>query len=233
MSSSNRMTKSEQGISNQPFFLCICLGYWILLVGCWTRGQCLAIHSCFLWQKRQIEAPMASRIPRALPLCGANFRLPDLAGKCFGTIFHGRDAHATKNVPTHFPKNSPNPLSRSGSLKLIGKNGEESETQGDGDLFRPSEKPDGARDITDPLVSENNVQQPTRRRLRQKFGRLEIPCWILDIQSLEKSDEPAKSRGPTETRPRGTVHPTQCQPQSNAICLALRTESRHCVWLNA
>jgi site-specific recombinase XerD len=29
---------------------------------------------------------------------------------------------------------------------------------------------------------------------------LEIPCWILDIQSLEKSDEPAKSRGPTEYR---------------------------------
>jgi hypothetical protein len=85
---------------------------------------------------------------------------------CYLGIFHGRDAHATKNVPTHFPKNSPNPLSRSGSLKLIGKNGEKNETQGDGDLFRPSEKPDGARDITDPLVSENNVQQPTRRRLR-------------------------------------------------------------------
>jgi len=54
------------------------------------------------------------------------------------------------------------------------------------------------------LVSENNVQKPTGRRLRlwrgtarnihyprqthKKFGRLEIPCWLLDIQTLEKPD---------------------------------------------
>jgi hypothetical protein len=54
-------------------------------------------------------------------------------------------------------------------------------------------------------TSQYNVQQPTSRRLRlwrgtqgtptpnnqrptTKFGRLEIPCWILDIQTLEKPD---------------------------------------------
>ncbi len=36
---------------------------------------------------------------------------------CYLKIFRGGAPHATKNVPTHFPKNSPNPLSRSGSLK--------------------------------------------------------------------------------------------------------------------
>jgi hypothetical protein len=34
---------------------------------------------------------------------------------CYLEIFHGRDAHATKNVPSHFPENSPICLSRSGS----------------------------------------------------------------------------------------------------------------------
>jgi hypothetical protein len=35
-------------------------------------------------------------------------------------VAHGRDAHATKNVPSHFPENSPICLSRSGSLMFYG-----------------------------------------------------------------------------------------------------------------
>jgi len=59
-------------------------------------------------------------------------RLPDLAGKWFGTVAprgtgilpvlqairHGRDAHATNNVPNHFPETTADSRSRSGNLTL-------------------------------------------------------------------------------------------------------------------
>jgi len=225
MSSSNRMTKSEQGISNQPFFLCICLGYWILLVGCWTRGQCLAIHSCFLWQKRQIEAPMASRIPRALPLCGANFRLPDLAGKCFGTLSN----YGTGTVP------APSPARQAGLARVISKyfmGGTPMPLRMCQLIFRRTvpilcamaTSSDPPKNPMEPATSRTPLSLRTMSNSQPAVacGYGEAQQGISNIQGKY-----------TETRPRGTVHPTQCQPQSNAICLALRTESRHCVWLNA
>jgi hypothetical protein len=39
-------------------------------------------------------------------------------------------------------------------------------------------------------VARKEHQHPTTNNQRPttKFGRLEIPCWILDIQTLEKPD---------------------------------------------